>query len=102
MNGKMKDPDKRTHQDPSASSASLTFSRGARSEPLVAREALTWGHVMCEVVGSGAYLEYRWRLYIYLEFREMGLMCHMKQDGSEAVPSLYHDYMKTVGTNHPA
>lgn len=60
MNGKMKDPDKRTHQDPSASCASLTFSRGTRSEPLVAREALTWGHVMCEVVGSGAYLEYRW------------------------------------------
>ena len=54
MNGKIKDPDKRTHQDSSATCNTLTFSRRTRTAPLMAWVALTLGHIKHGVVGRGA------------------------------------------------
>lgn len=50
MNGKIKDPDKRTHQAPSSHSAKEHV-----QTPLMAWEALTLEHIKHEGVGRGAY-----------------------------------------------
>lgn len=85
MKGKIKGPDKRTHQDPSPICNILTFNQRTLIEPLIVEKTLTLGHSKGEAVGGG--VAGSTGEDTYLEFREMRLVYHMRQEGFEAVPS---------------